>query len=268
MINNSPRSAPAASSATSQHTHGALHLTELHRFTDPAEAAASLALREGNPRRSTSTLITAGFMSATSPPRPRMPSPLGFPTERPDSTRSCSPPPGSWSPNSTAEPAIIVSTTPLPTAEVRLADGNQASVGDVIITRSNDRRLRLTATDWVKNGDRWTITAVGQHGDLTVRHNRSQPHRPAARRLRPHLDRSRLRHHHPRRPRRLRRHHARPVDRAGVPAAAVHDAHPRPARQPPLPPGRRRRRPPHPHPTRHHLTPHADRDAAADPRPR
>jgi hypothetical protein len=44
------------------------------------------------------------------------------------------------------------------TAEVPLADGNQASVGDVIITRANDRRLRLTATDWVKNGDRWTIT--------------------------------------------------------------------------------------------------------------
>ena len=32
-----------------KHTHGALHLTELHRFTDPAEAAASLALREGEP---------------------------------------------------------------------------------------------------------------------------------------------------------------------------------------------------------------------------
>ena len=31
------------------HTHGALHLTELHRFTNPAEAAASLALREGEP---------------------------------------------------------------------------------------------------------------------------------------------------------------------------------------------------------------------------
>ena len=56
---------------------------------------------------------------------------------------------------------------------VRLADGNQASVGDVIITRSNDRRLRLTATDWVKNGDRWTITRIGRRGDLTVRHNRS-----------------------------------------------------------------------------------------------
>ena len=45
---------------------------------------------------------------------------------------------------------------------MRLADGNRASVGDVIITRSNDRRLRLTATDWVKNGDRWTITRIGQ----------------------------------------------------------------------------------------------------------
>jgi ATP-dependent exoDNAse (exonuclease V) alpha subunit len=30
-----------------QHSHGALHLTELHRFTDAREAAASLALREG-----------------------------------------------------------------------------------------------------------------------------------------------------------------------------------------------------------------------------
>ena len=54
-----------------------------------------------------------------------------------------------------------------------MADGNRASVGDVIITRSNNRRLRLTATDWVKNGDRWTITHIGRHGDLTVRHTRS-----------------------------------------------------------------------------------------------
>jgi hypothetical protein len=46
-------------------------------------------------------------------------------------------------------------------------------VGDVIITGANDRRLRLTATDWVKNGDRWTITAVSNNGGLTVRHNRN-----------------------------------------------------------------------------------------------
>jgi hypothetical protein len=43
----------------------------------------------------------------------------------------------------------------------------------MIITRSNDRRLRLAANDWVKNGDRWTITRVSRRGDLTVRHTRS-----------------------------------------------------------------------------------------------
>jgi hypothetical protein len=58
--------------------------------------------------------------------------------------------------------------------EVRLGDGNRASVGDVIITRTNDRRLPLSATDWVKNGDRWTITHVNTHGDLMVRHARSR----------------------------------------------------------------------------------------------
>jgi hypothetical protein len=57
--------------------------------------------------------------------------------------------------------------------EVRLGDGNRACVGDVIITRANDRRLRLSATDWVKNGDRWTITHIDRSGKLTVRHNRS-----------------------------------------------------------------------------------------------
>ena len=70
------------------HTHGALHLTELHRFTDPAEAAASLALREGKPERLSSTLITARSMSATWPPPRRMHSRLGFPTERLGSTGS------------------------------------------------------------------------------------------------------------------------------------------------------------------------------------
>src|SRR6185436_13386685 len=58
-------------------------------------------------------------------------------------------------------------------SEVSLADGNQASLGDVIITRANDRRLRLTATDWVKNGDRWTITHISKQGDLTARHTAS-----------------------------------------------------------------------------------------------
>jgi hypothetical protein len=61
-------------------------------------------------------------------------------------------------------------------SEVTLADGNQASIGDLIITRSNDRRLRLTATDWVKNGDRWTSTHVGKAlSPPPARRQQSQP---------------------------------------------------------------------------------------------
>jgi AAA domain len=156
-----------------QQIHGALHLTELHRFTDPAEAAASLALREGNPAALNFYLnngrIHVGDLAKT--------------TE--DAFTA-------WVlDRSAGRDAIMLALTrelvaelnrrarahrldhSEATAEVPLADGNQASVGDVIITRSNDRRLRITATDWVKNGDRWTITGMGRRGDLTVRHNRS-----------------------------------------------------------------------------------------------
>jgi ATP-dependent exoDNAse (exonuclease V) alpha subunit len=54
-----------------------------------------------------------------------------------------------------------------------LADGNPASVGEQVITRANNRTLRLTASDWVKNGDRWTVLEVTRHGGLTVRHRRN-----------------------------------------------------------------------------------------------
>ena len=67
----------------------------------------------------------------------------------------------------------------MPTSgEVVLADGNHASVGDLVLTRSNDRRLRVTATDWVKNGDRWTVLNVPPSGGLTVQH--TQTHRTVA----------------------------------------------------------------------------------------
>jgi conjugative relaxase-like TrwC/TraI family protein len=155
------------------HTHGALRLTELHRFTNPAEAAASLTLREGKPEALKFYLdhgrVHVGDIATT--------------TE--DAFNA-------WvSDRAEGLDAIMIAPTrhlvaqlnrrarahrldhSAATAEVPLADGNRASVGDVIITRSNDRRLRLTATDWVKNGDRWTITRIGRRGDLTVRHSRS-----------------------------------------------------------------------------------------------
>jgi hypothetical protein len=66
--------------------------------------------------------------------------------------------------------------------EVSLADGNRASVGELIITRRNDRQLGITGTDWVKNGDRWIVQAITAGGDLNVQHlrNRHRVRLPAA----------------------------------------------------------------------------------------
>jgi len=53
--------------------------------------------------------------------------------------------------------------------EVDLVDGTRASAGDVIITRSNDRRIRSLRGGWVRNGDRWRITDVLGDGSIVVR---------------------------------------------------------------------------------------------------
>jgi conjugative relaxase-like TrwC/TraI family protein len=156
-----------------KNSHGALHLTELHRFTDPAEAQVSLALRDGDS------------------------SALGFYLDHGrvhvgDLAKITEDAFLAWiSDHAVGLDAIMLAPTrelvaelnrrardhrrdgALSGQEVRLGDGNRASVGDMIITRANDRRLRLSATDWVKNGDRWMITRIGRGGDLTVRHARS-----------------------------------------------------------------------------------------------
>lgn len=49
-----------------------------------------------------------------------------------------------------------------------VADGMTAGVGDHVVTRQNDRTL-TTGRRWVKNGDRWTVTAVQPDGGLTAR---------------------------------------------------------------------------------------------------
>ena len=43
----------------------------------------------------------------------------------------------------------------------------------MILTRRNDRRLGISGTDWVKNGDRWTITHLNPDGSLRAQHTRS-----------------------------------------------------------------------------------------------
>lgn len=72
--------------------------------------------------------------------------------------------------NERARADLILDGTITPGREVTLHDGTQASKGDRVITRENDRRLRSkNGKNWVRNGDRWTITAVAGDGSITVR---------------------------------------------------------------------------------------------------
>ena len=52
---------------------------------------------------------------------------------------------------------------------VALSDGNIAGVGDVVVTRKNNRLMRA-GQEFVKNGDLWHVEARGDDGSLEVRH--------------------------------------------------------------------------------------------------
>ena len=154
--------------------HGAARLNELVRFADPAEGGASLALRDGNPEAlgfyldhgrvhvgDLATITDNVFDAWQTDQTAGLDTIMLAPTR--DLVAEL---------NARARSHRLAGT--LPGREVELADGLSASVGDVIITRTNDRRLRVSATDWVKNGDRWTITALTGDGGVRALHTRSR----------------------------------------------------------------------------------------------
>jgi hypothetical protein len=159
------------------HTHGALRLTQLHRFTDPAEGAASLALRDGRPEALGFYLdqhrihvgdlaaLTEEVFSAWQTDRSS-----GLDAIMLAPTRELVSQLNQRARNHRLDTEPNA-TEPEPVRVAMLADGNPASLGEQVITRTNNRTLRLTATDWVKNGDRWTVLKVNRGGDLTVRHH-------------------------------------------------------------------------------------------------
>jgi ATP-dependent exoDNAse (exonuclease V) alpha subunit len=131
-----------------QASYGAVRLTELHRFTDPTEAAATLALREGRPEAlgfyldqqrvhvgDPATTLDAVFNGWQKDRNQGLDAIVLAPTQELVSQL-----------NQRARKHRLAETTP--SQEIELGDGNRASVGDLIITRRNDRRLRITATDW------------------------------------------------------------------------------------------------------------------------
>jgi hypothetical protein len=151
------------------------------RFTDPVEGHASLALRVGDPVAlgyyldhnrihggDRTTTIEEAFAAWSADRAAGLDVVLLAATN--DTVRDLN----------TRARAYRLTEQP-PQREVRLHDGTRASVGDLIVTRRNDRQLPVTATDWVKNGDRWIIEALRDDGSAEVRHlaSRRTVHLPA-----------------------------------------------------------------------------------------
>ncbi|WP_216917397.1 MobF family relaxase [Nocardia noduli] len=156
-------------------THGASSLDHVIRFRDEHnnprhdEAAASLALREGDPAAigfyldhsrvhagDATTIADAAYTAWADDCAAGLDAVMMAPTHA--ITREL---------NTRARADRLTAhghTGP----ETRLRDDTFASAGDVIRTTKNARRLTVSATDWVRNGTRWRVDHVHPDGALTV----------------------------------------------------------------------------------------------------
>jgi conjugative relaxase-like TrwC/TraI family protein len=154
-------------------THGALRLDEVLRFADPAEAAASLALRAGD----TSALgfyLDQGRIHAVDPDTATTHVLAAWQADRAAGLDALMLAPTRDQVahlNAAARTARLAGRRP--GREASLSDGNRVSTGDTVLTRRNNRLLTSGDTCWVRNGDRWQVTAVHRDGSLDVQHLRN-----------------------------------------------------------------------------------------------
>lgn len=156
------------------HDVGAVELTDLHRFTDPAEAEATLRLRYGDPHGldhyqragrlhggAREDMLDAAYISwlhdITGGHRSLLIAATGEEVtalnQRARLDRVAA---GQVSPHG-----------------VELHDGTTAGEGDWVTTRRNQRLVTAPGgRDFVKNGDRWTLQHLHPDGSATLIHHR------------------------------------------------------------------------------------------------
>jgi len=153
-------------------TCGAVTLSHVVRFADPVEGSASLAIRTGDTAGigfyldhhrvhvgDPGTVIDGAYRAWATDRAAGLDAVMLAPTR--DTVAAL---------NARARADRLAAQSTPVGGEVALREGATASAGDLITTRRNDRRLALTANDWVRNGDRWHIQDVRSDGSLRVRH--------------------------------------------------------------------------------------------------
>lgn len=151
---------------------GAIHLHQLHRFTNPQEAAASLHLRDGDTRGvdfyihhdrvrggTRQDMLDEVFTAWQADHAAGRGAVMIAPTNE-DATAL-----------SAQAKRERVAAGEVEAGGVLLTDGTQAGRGDRIVTRLNDRQLATAGgKDFVKNGDTWMVLDHDPTGRLRARH--------------------------------------------------------------------------------------------------
>jgi DNA primase catalytic core len=152
-------------------TYGAVTLTQLVRFADPAEAAATVAIRDGD-TTGLGFYLDAGRVHVGDAATCAEHAYQAWVADRHrgvDALLLAATREAVLALNARARADRLAQLDDPVGSEVVLTDGTRASAGDAVITRRNDRSLSIAAA-WVKNGDRFTVTAVGDDASLTVAH--------------------------------------------------------------------------------------------------
>ena len=155
-----------------EHEVGATYLTELHRFTDPEEAHATMALRAGDPRAldyyRSADRISAGSRDAMLE--------TAYDGWARDVRAGRSSVLIAAANADVAALNVRARTERIQAGKVdpdgtELHDGNLAGVGDWVVTRDNARGLRYSRQNrWVHNGDVWEVMTRHEDGSLSLRH--------------------------------------------------------------------------------------------------
>lgn len=151
--------------------HGSLTLTEVMRFTDKTEGAASLALRARNPGALGYYLDRGRIHAATADTV----TDAVFARARADLDTGADVLVIAESLNMVADLNArfrahrLDTTSGVRGRETVVSGGETVSAGDTIIAKKNDRRLPLGRSNHVKNNDRFTVLRVQNNSDLIVR---------------------------------------------------------------------------------------------------
>jgi conjugative relaxase-like TrwC/TraI family protein len=146
-----------------------VELEHVHRFSEPWEAAASLRLRRGDPAVLSEYLWHGRVEPGTLDQHLRTIGREWAEAEAKGRSLAIT--------TTTNEHATLINhyiqntrlrTGALAGTPVAAADG-AVYIGDVVMTRRNDRTLTTSAGDPVRNRDRWTVTATHDDGSITAR---------------------------------------------------------------------------------------------------